>query len=53
MDYWTILNWDDEASPSRRAEAAARQRTLYPPRSAIVLGSDAAAGFAERAAWKL
>jgi hypothetical protein len=29
MDYWTILNWDDEASPSRRAAAAARQRKLY------------------------
>ena len=29
MEYWTILNWDEEASPSRRAVAAARQRKLY------------------------
>lgn len=29
MNYWTILNWDEEASPSRRGVAAARQRKLY------------------------
>lgn len=29
MDYWTILNWDEETSPSRRAAAAVRQRKLY------------------------
>lgn len=29
MDYWTILNWDEEISPSRRAAAAVRQRKLY------------------------
>jgi hypothetical protein len=29
MDYWTALNWDEEASPSRRAEAAAKQRQVY------------------------
>ena len=29
MDYWTILNWDEEVSPSRRAASAARQRKLY------------------------
>ena len=29
MDYWTILNWNEETSPSRRAVAAARQRKLY------------------------
>jgi hypothetical protein len=29
MNYWTALNWDEEASPSRRADAAARQRKVY------------------------
>ena len=29
MEYWTILNWDEEASPSRRALSAVRQRKLY------------------------
>lgn len=29
MDYWTILNWDEETSPSRRTAAAVRQRKLY------------------------
>jgi Queuine tRNA-ribosyltransferase len=29
MDYWAILNWDEVASASRRAAAAARQRKLY------------------------
>lgn len=29
MEYWRILNWDEETSPSRRAIAAARQRKLY------------------------
>ena len=29
MDYWTALNWDEEASPSRRAAAAAKQRKVY------------------------
>jgi len=29
MEYWTVLNWDEELSPSRRAEAAARQRKVY------------------------
>ena len=29
MDYWTALNWDEEVSPSRRADAAARQRQVY------------------------
>jgi cellulose biosynthesis protein BcsQ len=29
MDYWTVLSWDEEASPSRRADAAARQRKVY------------------------
>lgn len=29
MDYWAALNWDEEASPSRRADAAAKQRKVY------------------------
>ena len=29
MDYWAALNWDEEISPTRRAEAAARQRKAY------------------------
>jgi hypothetical protein len=29
MDYWAVLNWDEEVSPSRRADAAARQRRVY------------------------
>lgn len=29
MAYWTQLNWDDEVSSSRRAEAAERQRRTY------------------------
>jgi hypothetical protein len=29
MDYWAALNWDEEVSPSRRADAAARQRKVY------------------------
>lgn len=29
IDYWTALNWDEEASPSRRADAATRQRKAY------------------------
>jgi len=29
MDYWTALNWDEEVSPSRRADAAAKQRKVY------------------------
>ncbi|MBP0496265.1 tRNA-guanine transglycosylase DpdA [Roseomonas indoligenes] len=29
MAYWSELNWNDEASPSRRAEALARQRRAY------------------------
>lgn len=29
MGYWSVLNWDEEASPSRRAAAVARQRKLY------------------------
>ena len=29
MEYWTILNWDEDSSPSRRADAAARQREVY------------------------
>lgn len=29
MEYWAILNWNEEASPSRRAAAAARQRAVY------------------------
>ena len=29
MDYWAVLNWDEEASPSRRADTAARQRKAY------------------------
>lgn len=29
MEYWRILNWDEETSPSRRAITAARQRKLY------------------------
>lgn len=29
MDYWTALNWDEEVSPSRRVDAAARQRQVY------------------------
>jgi hypothetical protein len=29
MEYWKILNWDEEASPSRRILAAIRQRKLY------------------------
>jgi hypothetical protein len=29
MDYWAALNWDEEASPSRRADATARQRKAY------------------------
>jgi len=29
MEYWTVLNWDEELSPSRRAEAATRQRKVY------------------------
>ena len=29
MDYWAALNWDEEASPSRRADSAARQRKAY------------------------
>lgn len=29
MDYWAALNWHDEASPSRRADAATRQRKVY------------------------
>jgi hypothetical protein len=29
MAYWKILNWDEDASPSRRASAAERQRTVY------------------------
>ena len=29
MDYWAALNWDEEASPSRRAHSAARQRQVY------------------------
>ena len=29
MSYWAALNWEEDASPSRRAAAAARQRKLY------------------------
>lgn len=29
MAYWEQLNWDDEASPTRRAEALERQRKTY------------------------
>lgn len=29
MDYWTALNWDEDTSPSRRAEAATKQRKVY------------------------
>ncbi len=29
MEYWSALNWDEETSPTRRAEAAARQRKVY------------------------
>ena len=29
MDYWAALNWDEETSPSRRADAAAKQRKVY------------------------
>jgi hypothetical protein len=29
MNYWVALNWDEEISPSRRADAAARQRKVY------------------------
>jgi hypothetical protein len=29
MEYWAVLNWDEELSPSRRAEAATRQRKVY------------------------
>lgn len=29
MDYWAALNWGDEKSPSRRADAAERQRKMY------------------------
>jgi hypothetical protein len=29
MDYWAALNWDEEVSPSRRADAAAKQRQVY------------------------
>ncbi len=29
MDYWAALNWEEEASPSRRADAAAKQRKVY------------------------
>jgi hypothetical protein len=29
MDYWAALNWDEEVSPSRRADAAAKQRKVY------------------------
>jgi hypothetical protein len=29
MAYWLILNWDEEASPSKRASSAARQRAIY------------------------
>lgn len=29
IDYWTALNWDEEASPSRRVDAATRQRKAY------------------------
>lgn len=29
MEYWTILNWDDEVSPSRRTAVTSRHRSLY------------------------
>ena len=29
MDYWAALNWDEQASASRRADAALRQRRVY------------------------
>ena len=29
MAYWAQLNWEDEASPSRRAEVLDRQRRTY------------------------
>jgi hypothetical protein len=29
MDYWAALNWDEETSPGRRADAATRQRKAY------------------------
>lgn len=29
MDYWSILNWDDETSEAKRAAAHARQRAVY------------------------
>ena len=29
MEYWSALNWDGETSPSRRADAAAKQRKVY------------------------
>jgi queuine/archaeosine tRNA-ribosyltransferase len=29
MDYWSILNWYDDASPARKIEAIERQRRLY------------------------
>jgi hypothetical protein len=29
MDYWAALNWDEQASASRRADAALRQRKVY------------------------
>ncbi len=29
MEYWVALNWDEDTSPSRRADAAAKQRKVY------------------------
>lgn len=29
MAYWTTINWDDEASPSRLAASLAKQRDIY------------------------
>jgi len=29
MEYWRILNWDEDVSPSRRATTATRQRQVY------------------------
>ncbi|HVH77486.1 MAG TPA: tRNA-guanine transglycosylase DpdA [Stellaceae bacterium] len=29
MDYWSILNWHNDASPARKIEAIERQRRLY------------------------
>ena len=50
MDYWTVLNWDEDASPSGEPPPPRGSASSTPTRSATVRGSDAVAESAVRAA---